>query len=743
MTNREFSKVLCPACSDERFEEAFNDILERSFLFNKTTKTLYIKNNGEPLRLSSPHFKAGSNIRIELSKDESEATIYLEDNIDVDSVTISPEDSTFNWKGGQIIGRLTKNRILLLFKKNNEGANAIIGGESMIDINDGEFYDHHNISFTSSGSRAYLGATENEAKSQLVQVRIKGTDDVYYGIQIPPIITKAWTEYREVEYEDPVYAEHSYTSETLRVSFNYYQGGNPLHYYKDWYSLTLGDSASTIGMTRFSSSQYEAQDPLTMFSKCSAREFFQKFIKIDGQRASSWMDFKNFGNLYQYLEENYNLWITHTRKTYAQNQATALRHIYLAPYEINPTYKSDGSGTSHLVGAIDITSLFTSNGLLFPNMTTTVNTNMGVFVNAFSLTKIAYDYIHHYETKTRIDEIEHPEVEGIPDKAVVYFNGWYKVPSSLRPPEKYSDSDFEEVYPLVAEADSATVEQTLVVLESDPNSVANYIEQCTPNGADADPHILHITGTLTKTMLNNIAEALRAQPDRQVLLDFRNAYCTTTGTEKCDEWNWAIFSGCTSLREIYLPKNLINCSKPCFTGCVFLRKIHMLHCNRFRQFGYGGYAQNDTFFSQTRVLGLIYGDSAISLGDYTIGASSISNIIIKTDDFGCDWSSFKSNSSMWDAIIGNWGQTSEVNLLTPVKLFVTVKCYEHIMASTDSTFTAVRDGVAIQNVSDHWIDQRQSPMVSFFVYDKNQIDWTDEETVINSFKEKYNVEIKF
>ena len=169
----------------------------------------------------------------------------------------------------------------------------------------------------------------------------------------------------------------------------------------------------------------------------------------------------------------------------------------------------------------------------------------------------------------------------------------------------------------------------------------------------------------------------------------------------------------------------------------------MLHCDRFRQFGYGGYAQNDTFFSQTRVLGLIYGDSAISLGDYTIGASSISNIIIKTDDFGCDWSSFKSNSSMWGAIFDNWGQVTEVNLLTPITLYVTVKCYEHIMASNDSSFTAVRDGVAISNVSDHWVKPRQNSMISFFVYDKNQIDWTDEETVINSFKEKYNVDIKF
>lgn len=118
--------------------------------------------------------------------------VRLVDNVDVDTVTLSPDgDNTYKWKGTIKLGELhNDNAIFILTKKTDikDEEKALIGGEILIKMTsdkDEILYNHYTLTCTSTGSWSLAGAGCTASNVRMCRCKHLPTQDIYYGLRLP------------------------------------------------------------------------------------------------------------------------------------------------------------------------------------------------------------------------------------------------------------------------------------------------------------------------------------------------------------------------------------------------------------------------------------------------------------------------------------------------------------------------------------------------------------------------------
>lgn len=155
-------------------------------------------------------------------------TVRLVDNVDVDTVTLSPDgDNTYKWKGTIKIGELKDHNAILLLTKLTEiddEIKGILGGEILVKLtkeNDDLAYGHYAITVSSTGSWSLKGAIEAASEVRMCKCKWKG--EYYYGLKMPGVITSTLETSVEKHVIDNLYEEEEkYTdTETSEVRTEY------------------------------------------------------------------------------------------------------------------------------------------------------------------------------------------------------------------------------------------------------------------------------------------------------------------------------------------------------------------------------------------------------------------------------------------------------------------------------------------------------------------------------------------
>lgn len=189
------NKVLIATASENKLQDAKNEILNRSLLYEKTNKKLYVKYADELTLLNTiiepVQIQAGSNIEVTQGTATVKSTVSLLDDIDINTCTLSPDQIPINWKGSIKLGELfNKNRILLLMKVTDpkDNIHAIIGGEILVRLevsSQKSVYASYQLSMTSTGSWSLTGATETINRVQVCRCTYENNS--YYGLIFPEV----------------------------------------------------------------------------------------------------------------------------------------------------------------------------------------------------------------------------------------------------------------------------------------------------------------------------------------------------------------------------------------------------------------------------------------------------------------------------------------------------------------------------------------------------------------------------
>lgn len=216
------ARYLQSTCSEDKLEQVGQEeILDRQLLFEKDNKVLYIKFNGELIPIGGACkqdlFQAGDNIEI-LDLEAKEVTdplqeVRLKDDIDINSMRLSPEGEDVNWVGTYKLGTLSNSNLIFLLTPETplDESKGFIGGEVFIEMvrADGLIsYAHYEVTATSTGSWSLQGACEDVAEVRMVKAKWK--DRYYYGLRLPKstlVYQKVETKYREVEKSETWYEE--------------------------------------------------------------------------------------------------------------------------------------------------------------------------------------------------------------------------------------------------------------------------------------------------------------------------------------------------------------------------------------------------------------------------------------------------------------------------------------------------------------------------------------------------------
>ena len=189
------NKVLIATASEDKLQDAKNEILNRSLLYEKTNKKLYVKYADELTLLNTiiepVQIQAGSNIEVTQGTATVKSTVSLLDDIDINTCTLSPDQIPISWKGSIKLGELfNKNRILLLMKVTDpkDNVHAIIGGEILVRLevsSQKSVYASYQLSMTSTGSWSLTGATETTNRVQVCKCTYENNS--YYGLIFPEV----------------------------------------------------------------------------------------------------------------------------------------------------------------------------------------------------------------------------------------------------------------------------------------------------------------------------------------------------------------------------------------------------------------------------------------------------------------------------------------------------------------------------------------------------------------------------
>lgn len=188
-------------CTPGALEQAGNDILDRSLLWEVKSDNLWIKDKDKLVgiggNIKQDKLTAGDNIEIieegeNILGEDRKDTIRLKDNIEVHSCTISPgteEDPILPWRGTIFLGELTDgNQVYLITKATQvkDEDQALFGGQilvRMITKDSREIFAQYAVTITSTGSWSLWGGNNFGANIRVCKAKYR--DEWYYGIKIP------------------------------------------------------------------------------------------------------------------------------------------------------------------------------------------------------------------------------------------------------------------------------------------------------------------------------------------------------------------------------------------------------------------------------------------------------------------------------------------------------------------------------------------------------------------------------
>ena len=227
-------------------------------------------------------------------------TVRLVDNVDVDTVTLSPDgDNTYKWKGTIKLGELhNDNAIFILTKKTDikDEEKALIGGEILIKMTsdkDEILYNHYTLTCTSTGSWSLAGAGCTASNVRMCRCKHLPTQDIYYGLRLPKgefenfglvdepeIATDSLSAYVGLWAGSNINDLWLYTSQTeykqltkeLHIADHGFTAGDG--YSKDLWTISLSDYDELLGWTKNNSHMLDAD------AKASWKKWIDKGYKV-------------------------------------------------------------------------------------------------------------------------------------------------------------------------------------------------------------------------------------------------------------------------------------------------------------------------------------------------------------------------------------------------------------------------------------------------------------------------------
>lgn len=165
---------------------------------------------------------------------------------------------------------------------------------------------------------------------------------------------------------------------------------------------------------------------------------------------------------------------------------------------------------------------------------------------------------------------------------------------------------------------------------SDGSYIYEIINGLPDTGEDGSPHIIRLSGEITKTAILKIATSLD-DPTKQVILDLSKCTMEAQYVDwTADTELHSAFANCVSLREFYYPMNVTSSGGNTFKNCSFLRKV--IFNNEMKRIGGNDSVwswENNAMFAGARIKTLFIPKSVNKFGGYSFSYSNIVNLFIE------------------------------------------------------------------------------------------------------------------
>lgn len=165
---------------------------------------------------------------------------------------------------------------------------------------------------------------------------------------------------------------------------------------------------------------------------------------------------------------------------------------------------------------------------------------------------------------------------------------------------------------------------------SDGSYIYEIINGLPDTGEDGSPHIIRLSGEITKAAILKIATSLE-DPTKQVILDLSKCTMESQYVDwTADTELHSAFANCVSLREFYYPMNVTSSGGNTFKNCSFLRKV--VFNNEMKRIGGNDSVwswENNAMFAGARIKTLFIPKSVNKFGGYPFSYSNIVNLFIE------------------------------------------------------------------------------------------------------------------
>ena len=205
----------------------------------------------------------------------------------------------------------------------------------------------------------------------------------------------------------------------------------------------------------------------------------------------------------------------------------------------------------------------------------------------------------------------------------------------------------------------------LVYSETGATAISSYIDQLPETGEDGSPHIIRMSGEITRNDVLAIAEKIRESSNKQIILDLSECtmessytdwtadtettwYDPTSGAKSCLS---AAFYNCVGLRAFYYPKNVTTSGGHTFQNCTFLRECHF-NAEMINLGAAGAWSPtNNSLFAGARLKTIFIPKSVTTLTGYPFSSSNIVNIYIERGS--------TLTAAKWSGQWNTWSQVKE------------------------------------------------------------------------------------
>lgn len=300
--------------------------------------------------------------------------------------------------------------------------------------------------------------------------------------------------------------------------------------------------------------------------------------------------------------------------------------------------------------------------------------------------------------------------------ANIYFSGWVKIPEGVSAPEytTYTDGDLSETTDLDSDSDAATQVVEILNVGGNSDSVSDLITSLPNTGEDGFPHTIRLDGQITRETLLKIAVTLKADSNKQVIID------CSKGTMEPGHTDWRIdgvtpitykgttylmslnscFSNCIGLREFYYPKNVVSSGSNTFNGCSFLRKVAFnKEMESIGDTQYQWAIESNSLFAGARIKTLFFPKNIKVFGGYCFANSNIRNIYIE-----------ESSEFVTQPTVTYGGWCSFIKTKKQIKFFIHQDLYNRwnalgtINSAGNGSMGCIGDGIQYLGPSDLWSD---------------------------------------